>query len=129
MLVDSFERVVGTPEVQGYSELVLYAYSDTQALLERYEDGGLESERMTAYLVPIEAAADALTAIRDAGMDDWNRRRDTAGICGKLYVCRYRMQDGTYNRVSSEQMPQDGIAAFGAVRAALSAYLKEEYRR
>ena len=127
LLVDSYERVVGTPEEQGYSELVLYAHSDTQARLERYEDGGLESERMTAYLVPISAVYEAYAAIGDAGMARWNERRDAVAICGKSYVCKFRSADGSYTRVSSEHMPCDGTAAFGAVKAALSRFVKTEY--
>ena len=128
MLVDSYDRVVGTPEVQGFRELVLYAHSDTQARLERYEDGGLESERMTAYLVPLSAVCDAYAAIRSAGMAGWNDRRNMTAICGMSYVCRFRREDGSYTRVNSGHMPADGTAAFQSVSAALRRYAREEYR-
>lgn len=127
LLVDSFERVVGTPEEQGYSELVLYAHSPTQARLERYEDGGLESERMTAYLVPVSAVYDAYAAIRGAGMAHWNDRRDAVALCGMSYVCKFRCADGSYIRVSSGHMPEDGRAGFHAVRSALLRCIKPEY--
>ena len=124
LLVDSYERVVGTPEEQGYSELVLYACSDTQARLECYEDGGLDSERMTACLVPISAVYDAYAAIIAAGMDGWAQRRDAVALCGMRYVCKFRAMDGAYTRVSSEQMPEDGAEAFRAVRAAIYRYMQ-----
>ena len=47
MLLDYYERTVGTPEEQPYYELVLYTYSDTQALLEEYTDGGTDEEILT----------------------------------------------------------------------------------
>ena len=127
LLVDSFEKVVGTPEEQGYGELVLYARSDSQVLLECYTDGGLDTERMTAYLVPIDAAKEALAAVVESEMDSWAGRDDTVGLCGMYYVCKFRNADGGYTRVSSEEMPPDGTAAFSAVRAALLRYARAEY--
>lgn len=129
LLIDSYERVVGTPMEMGYDELVLSAYSDDRLLLEHYVDGGLDSERITAYLVPLRAAHDAYGAVADAGMERWNERSDVTAICGKSYVCKFRGNDGEYTRVSSEAMPAIGVAAFNAVRSALRFYLREEYRR
>ena len=129
MLVDCFDRVVGTPMKRGYDELVLYAHSEGRLLLERYEDGGLDTEQKTAYLVPISAAEDAYSAIGAAGMERWNERHDTVAICGRSCVCKFRTPDGDYVRVSSDQMPKDGTASFHKVRASLGSYLREEYLR
>lgn len=126
MLADSYERVVGTPMAMGYSELVLYKHSDSEAKLVRYEDGGLDTERVTEYLVPLEAAYEVLTVIADTGMPAWNERTDTVGICGKSYVCKFRTPDGGYVRVSSEQMPEDGVSAFHTVRGAMARLIPRE---
>lgn len=126
MLVDSYERVVGTPTPQGYSELVLYKHTDAEARLVRCEDGGLDTECVTEYLVPIEAAYEALTVIADTDMRGWNRRTDTVGICGMSYVCRFRTADGGYVRVSSEQMPEDGVSAFTAVRGSMARLIPQK---
>ena len=126
MLLDYYERVVGTPEQQPYYELVLYTYSDTQALLEEYDDGGTDHETITRYLVPIEAAQEMLTAVRDSGMANWNEHEGTA-ICGMAYVCKFPDGKGDYIRVSSENMPQDGTRAFGTVCSAMRKWTKEEY--
>lgn len=127
MLVDYFERTVGTPEVQPFYELVMYTHTDDTALLVRYTDGGTEDERCDRYIVPLAAAQDAFNAIRDSGMDRWNERKDTVSLNGKMYVCKFPDGSGGYIRVSSERMPEDGRNAFYQVCAAMSAYLKDEY--
>lgn len=129
MLVDCYERVVGTPMEQGYTELVLYTHDQDTALLERYVDGGLDAERRTTFLVPLQAAQDAFDAIAQTQMAQWNDRKNTIAICGMMYVCKFPDGNGGYIRVSSEAMPEDGVHAFYAVRSAISAYLKDEYRQ
>lgn len=126
MLLDCYERVVGTPEEQPYYELVLYTYSDTQALLEEYNDGGTDHETVTRYLVPIKAAQEMLNAVKDSGMVNWNKR-EGAAICGMAYVCKFPDGKGDYIRVSSDNMPEDGTKHFGAVCAAMRKWAKEEY--
>lgn len=127
MLADYFEQTVGTPMEMPYYELVLYTHSDSHALLEQYTDGGTEAEMLTMYLVPIEDAQRVMDAIRESGMSDWPLRNDLAGLCGKLYVCKFPDGSGGYMRISSEAMPQDGREAFGRVLSAIGACRKEEY--
>ena len=128
MLVDSYDRVVGTPEEQPYEELVLYTYSDTQALLEHYTNGGTENEIIDSYLVPIEAAQEAFDVIRKNGMDKWNdREKGMTAISGKAYVCKFPGKEDDYIRVTSDHMPEDGTRAFGEVKVAMMKYLKDEY--
>ena len=64
MLLDYYEQTVGTPMKQPYYELVLYTYSDTQATLEEIENGGMDDETITRYLIPIEGAQEMLTAVK-----------------------------------------------------------------
>ena len=128
MLADYYERAVGTPEEQGYDELVLYTRSVSHALLEHYTDGGTECETLTSYLVPIGAVQAVYDAITACGMDRWSGRGDLVALCGKLYVCKFPCGGDSFVRVSSEAMPPDGDSAFGAVRSAFGRYLKEEYR-
>lgn len=127
MLVDYFEKVVGTPEEMGYYELVLYTYSKSEVLLLEYTDGGLESEKLTEYLVPPQAAQDAFDVIEEYKVAGWSERSDTYGITGMSYVVRFPDGADGYIRASSESMPEDGRAAFTALRASLSRYLNEAY--
>lgn len=122
MLIDSYECVVGTPMPQGYSELVLSTHAGDCLLLERWEDGGLQTEQHTSCLVPLSAARDAYEAIANAGMTRWESRKDVVALCGMSYVCKFRCSDGSYVRVGSGHMPEDGRDSFYAVRAALLRY-------
>ena len=129
MLVDYFDRVVGTPEEQPYEELVLYTYSDTQALLEHYTNGDTEEETLDRYIVPIQAAQEAFDVIRKSGMNRWNdREKGMTAISGMAYVCKFPDGKGDYIRVTSGHMPEDGTRAFGEVKVVLMNYLREEYR-
>ena len=91
MLVDYYEKVVGVyeepGEERGYFELVLYDDAEETLLLERYESGGTDREIVTRYRVPRTALSDALSVMRQYGMQDWNDRDDTVPIDGMAYVC------------------------------------------
>ena len=107
--------------------MVLYTYSDTQAKLEEYAEGGTDHETLTAYLIPLEGAQEMLTAVKEAGMADWNKREGIA-ICGKAYVCKFPDGRGDYIRVSSDNMPEDGAKRFGAVYTTMRKWMRDEYR-
>ena len=129
MLVDCFERTVGTPIEMPYFETVMYAYSKDQVKIERYTEGGTKNEKVTVYLVPADMAQKVFDAIRDSGMNGWNDRRDTVGLNGKMYVCKFPDGKGSLIRVSSDRMPEDGRGAFSDVFSAMSSCLREEYRQ
>ncbi|WP_407384552.1 hypothetical protein [Ruminococcus sp.] len=123
VLLDYYERTVGTPMKQPFYELVLYTYSDTQARLEEYANGGTDDERVTSCLIPLQGAQEMLTAVKDSGMNRWNDRKGVA-ICGRAYVCRFPDGKGGYIRVTSDHMPENGSKVFGAVKSAMSRWLK-----
>lgn len=128
ILVDYYDRVVGTPMEQPYEELVLYTYSDTQAMLEHYTNGGTEDEKLSRYIVPIEAAQEAFDVIRETGMDKWNsREKGMTALCGMAYVCKFPDGKGDLIRVTSDHLPEDGTRAFGEVRLAMLKYADEKY--
>ena len=126
LLVDYYERTVGTPMKMPYYELVLYTYSDTHALLEEYTEGGTEDETVTSYLVPLAEAQNILTSVKATGMASWNRKSGTA-ICGRAYVCKFPDGEGGYTRVTSDNMPENGSALFGEVKVAMRSCCKDEY--
>lgn len=127
LLLDYYERVVGTPAEQPYYEVVLYHYSDAEVLLEQYTAGGTPAEKVTAYRVPAKAYEKAMAKVRQWDMAGWYSRKDCFSMEGKRYVCKFR--DGErLVRVSSDAMPEDGEAAFSAVRNVLAEYTKEKYR-
>lgn len=119
MLIDSYERVVGTPEEQDYDEAVLYLKDSDTARLVCYT-GGSEGSRVTRErLVPLGAVQAVLDVIRQYRMDGWNSLRDAVALCGKTCVVKFPDGKGGYLRVTSEWMPQEGESAFCAVRAAI----------
>ena len=131
LLVDYYEKVVGIyeepGEESGYYELVLYNNADDMLLLEEYQSGGTAREIVTHYFVPRQAFTDAQAVIKQYDMQSWNDRDDTYPIDGMSYVCKF-YADGDVIRVTSDAMPDDGIAAFAAIRSTLTGYLRDEYR-
>ena len=126
LLIDYFERVTGTPEEQPYFEIVLYQYSETELLLEKYVNGGTDEEILTTYHVPAEAYEKSLQVIKKFDMASWNSRKDCFSQDGKLYVCKF--SEGTnFTRVSSDSMPDEGEIAFCELRKTLSGYIMDKY--
>ena len=129
LLMDYFRRVVGTQQEMPYSESCLYSIAgdDEHLLMEVYENGGTSTESMTPYIVPLSALTESLAVVEQYDMASWNDRDDCYPITGILEVVKFRRNDGTYVRVSTEKMPVDGgMGAFNEVAGVLSAYAVEE---
>ena len=126
MLFDYFRRVVGTEEEQGYYEIVLYAIRDEEgkmsteeARMDVYTDGGLRSEKLTSHTISYEVFEKAMEVAKEYEMAEWKDNEETFPIDGCIYVCKF--PNGTeYCRVSSEEMPENGMEAFNAVLDALT---------
>ncbi len=119
VLVDYYDQVTGTEMKQPYYELVLYRLNDGTYLLEEYYEGGMKDERVRGYGVDEDFYQRVIEVIRDCGMEQWKDLDDTFPIDGAYYSCRFFDHDA-YTRVTSEDMPEDGIRAFGSVQKALS---------
>ena len=126
LLVDYFERVTGTPEEQPYFEMVLYKFTETKLLLEKYENGDTDEEMLTFYHVPAEAYEKALQIIKKYDMASWNSRKDCFALDGKLYVCKFS-EGPDFTRVSSDSMPKEGKRAFAELYRLLSGYTTDKY--
>ena len=97
--------------------------------LEVYENGGMEDEKMTAYLVPYQAYSEVLAAVAKYDMTSWNSSKDGNSIVGRMIVFRWSdAEDGSLTRVTSEYMPENGMEAFDAVRAVMAEYADSQYR-
>lgn len=127
LLLDYYERTVGTPEEQPYYELAVYSYPGEQVLLEQYINGGSDSEEVRKYLVSKDIVTETMKVIQEEKMDRWKEMTCLSGLCGKLYVCRFR-QDDSYTRVSSDSMPEFGTGSFDRVRKTMSSYIAEKNR-
>ena len=129
LLVDYFKETVATVGGDGYFEMTLSYYDPVQAKLDVYEkNDGDEEESCVSYLVPYEAVEKCMDVMYEEDLASWEGRDDLAGITGARYVLKFRLDDGDYLRVTSENMPQDdGMRAFDKVRYYLTEYIKDEY--
>ncbi|MBR6766368.1 MAG: hypothetical protein IKM02_00285 [Clostridia bacterium] len=128
MLVDCYRAERGTEEEGGYHEFVLSTGEDGSALtLDEYRsDGGGDGESRAAYAVPEEAALRCYEFIEKAGFRSWKLRNDLVGADGVMLVCRF-YDNGSYIRVSSEEMPENGQKDLEDIWDILKAYACAEY--
>ena len=127
MLFDYFRQVVGTEEMQGYFEIVLYAVVNEEGKMSTeevrkdvYTDGGLRSEKMESTIVPYAMFEKAMEVAEEYKMNKWQDMDADKlnGIDGCLYVVK--LPGGSqYLRISSGSMPDNGMEAFNTVLEAL----------
>jgi hypothetical protein len=128
MLVDYFKETVATVGGDGYTEYVLSYYDPVEARLDIYEKYGDDAEESrVSYLVPYEAVDKCMDVMYEEDLASWAGRDDLAGMTGARYVLKFRLDDGEYLRVTSEEMPEDGMTAFDKVKSIMSEYMKDEY--
>ena len=131
MLIDYYTAVVGTNGGDRHYELVLSTYRDGLEKLEVFEGDDFEGgkpETCTTYIVPSEASSRCYRIIEDSRMRVWNNKYGDSALCGGVTAVKFLDDDGTYIRVSTDKMPDDGESKMGQIRAVLSGYLKDEYR-
>ena len=127
VLVDYYTASVAldTPpgEEEGDYEIVLFDDNSAELLLEEYINGGTAAEQVRSCRVSREAADEAKALIEQYRMREWNDLAEAESIDGAIYVCRFCF-DGAFCRVTSENMPDDGMQAFSAICTLLQGYLK-----
>ena len=84
--------------------------------------GGSRTEGTTtshsAYWAPDGLMDKLMRAVRKRKMDKWNDMEGW-GITGAIRVVKFRNDDGSYTRVTSEHMPEDGQSAFDEIYSIL----------
>ena len=128
MLVDYYTAVVGTVGGDHYTERVLYDYSDTQAKLTVYTKYDGEEEQSVSYLVPYEAVEKCREIIKKNKLNVWNKKYDGPAPTGGVTAVRFRCDDGSYVRVSTDAMPDDGERIMDSIGAVMQSYVKDEYQ-
>ncbi|MBQ3009231.1 MAG: hypothetical protein IJD80_06570 [Oscillospiraceae bacterium] len=123
MLVDCY-RGVRAESATTYTEMVLYTTEDRKVLklcvyVKTDED---DEEICTEYLAPYRAVQKCYSVIEQYGVQRWNDMEDYISADGVLDVCRY-YDNGSYIRVSSEQMATDGEKFFDSLSAAMTEYI------
>jgi hypothetical protein len=129
LLVDLYTASAATNGGDGYVELTLYAYTSDQLKLVVYRQDDGNAEQSTTYLVPRAAFDRCCAVIDETGMRTWNDSAEPLdGEEGAVTVCKFRDTDGSYVRVTSEAMPEDGAQAFAQIRQVLQSYASDAYR-
>ena len=128
MLVDYYCAVKASAGGDGYSEMVLYATDDSAAVkLCVYSKEDADSDEIcTEYIVPYEAAERCYSLIEKHGTDRWNGMKNAICADGALTVVKY-YDNGSYIRVSTEEMPSDGQEFLDSIAKVMAEYAAEEY--
>ncbi|MEE3334073.1 MAG: hypothetical protein VZR54_07360 [Ruminococcus sp.] len=131
LLIDYYYATVATVGGDGYDEIALYEYTSDDSLVmlnvySKTESDDIES--CISYLVPREAVDKCMEAIEKSGLRDWRGLSNPLSMTGALIVCKFRDSNGSYVRVSSEAMPEDGKEKLSNIAAVLGQYIKEKYK-
>ena len=118
MLADYYERMAGTADEQPYYELVLYTQDADHLLLEQYENGGTDRETVKQYTVSKDIYAKVMDVVKTYDLASWNETGSESAE-GVYRVVKY-YDNGTYIRVSTDRMPEDGLSAFNEVKQVLA---------
>ena len=122
MLVDYYDAVTGTDGGDRSYELVLNLTTDDSIRLDVYNASYGTEETCVSYYVDYGAVDESLDVIEKYKMNEWNQK-DGIAIDGTVTVCRFILPGGGFERVSSDNMPEDGTEAFSTVRQVLEKYL------
>ena len=128
MLVDYYHAVVATVGGDNSHELVLYEYSDDKLKLSVFDADEDSGETRTDYLVPKKVLDECKEVIKRNKFDKWNKKYEDIGMDGAVTVVKYQKDDGSYERISTDRMPDDGIQKMGEIQTVLSKYIKDEYK-
>ncbi len=125
MIFDYYEAVVATVGGDGYDEFVLYTRDDGEGLiLAKYSKWHEQDEKCLCCLVPGKVFDECMKTVKKHKMHKW---KDGFGITGKVFVVRFPGSDGEMVRVTSDDMPDDGVEAFDAVCEVLTKAWSENY--
>ena len=117
-LFDYFREVTATVGGDGYDELVLYGRPNGDGLIfAKYSKWGDAGERRRLCLVPETVLDDCHEAIVRHDMRNW---KDGFPMTGARYVVKFK-DGGELIRITSDEMPENGMAAFDEIGSILGA--------
>ena len=126
VLIDYYEKTVGTPVEMPYYEIVLYKLNDKEVMLEEYTNGGMKNEVCKSYPIDHDAYDEALQIVERYELKKHlNDRGD--GMEGKKFVIKFRESEDAQElyRISSEDLDDmNCYRAFTDMLALLRGYLK-----
>ena len=116
LVFDYYEATVGTDGGDSHDEFAIYRRPNGNLLLAKYsqQEGGQESCRVS--ILSDTVLHDCMDAVDRYNMRKW---KDGIAITGEVYVVKFREADRMI-RVSSDDMPEDGLQAFGEIEKILA---------
>ncbi len=115
---DFYEKTTATDGGDGHDEYVLYEREAGEGMiLARYTKEGDEEEVMRCCLVPQQIWDNCMYIVRNHGCADW---KDGSGLEGAYYVLKFPDGKGNMVRVTSDEMPEDGMEVISTIRGILA---------
>ena len=128
MLIDYYTATVGTNGGDCHYELVLSSAQDGKAKLEVINKEPEKEETRVTYLVPYEAVDRCYEVIDSAKMRKWDKIGKDDPIDGAQTVVKFKDDNGSYIRVSTDKMPENGEQSMNRIKTILAEYALPEYK-
>jgi len=123
MLVDIYRAAVATVGGDGYSEYVIYEYTQDEAVLKHYTKYGEEDEVYKSCIIPISEVDKINVLIKNNEFKNWNNIENPVSLDGAKLVLKFYDGEDFYS-VSSENMPPDGKEKFALAESAAARLMK-----
>ena len=127
MMVDYYTAVVATAGGDRHDEMVLSDIGRAdRAKLDVYSADADSGETCVSYLVPYEAVDRCYEVINEGKFAEWNIKFSDTALDGGVTAVKFRNDDGSYTRVSTDAMPDDGLRQMGEIAAIIRGYIRDE---
>lgn len=127
MMIDYYTAVTGTDGGDRSDEMTLTRIEENGDLrLDVYSKEAGSDETCVSYIVPDEAADRCYEVIYAGKFDEWNDKYPDSPLDGSVTSVKYRNGDGSYTRVSTDAMPDDGPDQMNKIRKIMSGYAVED---
>lgn len=127
MMVDYYTAVVATAGGDSHEEMVLIDIGRTdRAKLDVYSAEADSGETCVSYLVPYEAVDRCYEVINEGKFAEWNKKFSDTALDGGVTAVKFRNDDGSYTRVSTDALPDDGLRRMGEIAAVMRGYIRDE---
>ncbi|MBQ9414700.1 MAG: hypothetical protein IJU16_06205 [Clostridia bacterium] len=121
MLVDYYHAIVATVGGDQHDELVLYRTADG-IRLDAYHGTPNTEETCVSRIVPEEAVTRCYEVIDRYDWRHIQEQETIGGMTGTVTVCKFRDNDGSYVRLSTEEMTDTMMDGMNEIAAILQSY-------
>ena len=101
-------------------------HNEDRAKLDVYSADADSDETCVSYLVPYEAVDRCYEVIKKGKFAKWNEKYSDTALDGGMTAVKFRNDDGSYTRVSTDAMPDDGLRQMGEIAAIIRGYIRDE---